>query len=309
MTSETAYAQDINAPVSNGRMRRPNAAAIAQPNVIRTVALAAIAVACCLLLGWDVMRRSYQHFTPASGVGYALGLIGGLMMLALLVYPMRKKLRFMRGWGPLKHWFRLHMVFGVLGPVLVIFHTAFRVGSLNAAVALFCMLLVAASGVVGRFIYRHIHHGLYGKEATLAELQAEFAHAQASVHQIPDLAPRIEPRLQAFALAATQPLDGRLARVWRFLSLGHQAQRTRRACEKDLRETLRQHASAMNPEQLRRHGRDARALIRGYLEQAQRVAQFRRYERLFSLWHVLHVPLIYMLAISAVIHVLAVHMY
>ncbi len=41
----------------------------------------------------------------------------------------------------------------------------------------------------------------------------------------------------------------------------------------------------------------------------QRVAQFGVFERLFSCWHVLHVPLVYMMVLSAIAHVVAVHMY
>jgi hypothetical protein len=33
------------------------------------------------------------------------------------------------------------------------------------------------------------------------------------------------------------------------------------------------------------------------------------YERLFALWHVLHVPLVYMLVAAAIAHIVAVHMY
>jgi hypothetical protein len=33
------------------------------------------------------------------------------------------------------------------------------------------------------------------------------------------------------------------------------------------------------------------------------------YERLFALWHVLHVPLFILLVITAIIHVVAVHLY
>jgi len=39
------------------------------------------------------------------------------------------------------------------------------------------------------------------------------------------------------------------------------------------------------------------------------VAEFEGYERLFSLWHALHIPLIFMLIIAAVIHVIAVNVY
>ena len=42
---------------------------------------------------------------------------------------------------------------------------------------------------------------------------------------------------------------------------------------------------------------------------AGRVAQFSFYERLFALWHVFHLPIFFMMVISALVHVLAVHMY
>jgi hypothetical protein len=52
-----------------------------------------------------------------------------------------------------------------------------------------------------------------------------------------------------------------------------------------------------------------KAYIRDYLRLMGRVVQFSFYERLFSLWHVLHLPLFFMLVLSAIVHVLAVHMY
>jgi hypothetical protein len=52
---------------------------------------------------------------------------------------------------------------------------------------------------------------------------------------------------------------------------------------------------------------------RGYVDRrlaaTRRVASFEGYERLFSLWHALHIPLIFMMVIAAVIHVIAVHVY
>jgi hypothetical protein len=45
------------------------------------------------------------------------------------------------------------------------------------------------------------------------------------------------------------------------------------------------------------------------LTASRRVAGFEGYERLFSLWHALHIPLIFMMIIAAVIHIIAVHVY
>ena len=41
----------------------------------------------------------------------------------------------------------------------------------------------------------------------------------------------------------------------------------------------------------------------------RRAATLGVYERLFSLWHVLHVPLFVILVLTAIIHVVAVHLY
>ena len=52
-----------------------------------------------------------------------------------------------------------------------------------------------------------------------------------------------------------------------------------------------------------------KAAIRMYLDAVIDVARFNAYERLFSLWHILHVPFVFMLIISGIAHVIAVHMY
>jgi hypothetical protein len=41
----------------------------------------------------------------------------------------------------------------------------------------------------------------------------------------------------------------------------------------------------------------------------RQVAHLAFYERLFSLWHLFHMPLFLLLVVSALVHVLAVHMY
>ena len=52
-----------------------------------------------------------------------------------------------------------------------------------------------------------------------------------------------------------------------------------------------------------------RRYIARRLEATRRVAEFESYERLFSLWHVLHLPLFFMLLVAGIVHVIAVHVY
>jgi hypothetical protein len=54
---------------------------------------------------------------------------------------------------------------------------------------------------------------------------------------------------------------------------------------------------------------EAIQLTSSYLRECQRVAQFSTFERFFSLWHMLHVPLIYILAACTIFHIVAVYMY
>jgi hypothetical protein len=63
------------------------------------------------------------------------------------------------------------------------------------------------------------------------------------------------------------------------------------------------------PQERARRIRIAQRMLKGYLRELQEVAQFRAYVRLFALWHLLHVPFVYMLVLSAIVHVVAVHMY
>jgi hypothetical protein len=46
-----------------------------------------------------------------------------------------------------------------------------------------------------------------------------------------------------------------------------------------------------------------------HLRQVRKVAHLSFFERLFSLWHILHLPFFFMLVISAIVHIVAVNMY
>ena len=263
-----------------------------------------------VLVGAVVTWAAYQvaqgkYYTPRSNVGFSLGVIGTLMMLALLAYPVRKRVRWMQHLGALKHWFRVHMWLGVLGPALVLFHSTFHIRSTNAAVALFSMLFVVASGIIGRFVYTQIHYGLYGRRATLEKLQDEFlTHADAAKSCF-HCAPQVERWVQAFEHTALEPEHLFPMNLLSFIGLGIRRRWVVFRCTRRLR-----HLRDRDPHPVvRKNVEHALSLLSPYLQEVQRVAQFSAYERLFSLWHILHVPLIYLLAASTIVHVLAVYMY
>jgi hypothetical protein len=53
----------------------------------------------------------------------------------------------------------------------------------------------------------------------------------------------------------------------------------------------------------------AKRQIDDYVYAIIRLAQLSSWTKLFSLWHVAHVPFIYMLVFSGIVHVIAVHLY
>lgn len=264
-----------------------------------------------LLVIATVLFARSEQFKPGSTIGYWIGVAGGVAMLLLFLYPLRKHAGFARTWGRTRVWFALHMVLGVAGPLLIVLHSTLRLGSLNATIAFASMVLVASSGVVGRYLYARIHHGLYGRHASLAELRREAGLDSDRVHSRFAFAPVVERRLHAFAARAEQTGREGLRRPWRFFMLGASAWLERRRCRAELKRALDTHGAELewNADKLRRRLHAGERLVGSYLRAVQRVAQFTVFERLFSWWHVLHVPLVYMMVITAIVHVVAVHMY
>ncbi|QGM99528.1 hypothetical protein F7D14_03640 [Methylocystis parvus] len=120
-------------------------------------ALIAFCLTAVLLAGW---LASYDEpVTPKAGLGYWLGIAGASMMALSLAYYIRKRLATgAKSARALPSWFRLHVISGVAGPALILFHCNFRLGAFNSNVALLSMGAVVASGVVGRYLYRFAYH-------------------------------------------------------------------------------------------------------------------------------------------------------
>ena len=250
-------------------------------------------------LGWKVAHGKY--YKPGEGLGYNLGLVGGLMMLTLLLYSARKHLKFMQPLGKLKHWFRIHMMLGVIGPILVIFHTTFHLHSINASVAFYCMLLVAGSGLVGRFVYTQIHKGLYGSRSTLKEAYDDLAGSSGDIKSKLHFFPKVEKKLLKFEHEALEKKRGFLAGIWFFLSFDVRRMWLAWQCRRYISLKLGASKHDLTDE--------ASALIGQYLTRIQTVAQFKKFEQIFSTWHVVHIPLMYMMVATAIFHVIWVHMY
>jgi hypothetical protein len=258
---------------------------------------------------WQFSRLGY--FRAGDNVGYWIGVAGGVTMLFLFLYPLRKYFSFARGWGRVKWWFWVHVALGITGPMLILVHSTFRVESLNAAVAFYSMIIVALSGVVGRFFYTRIHRGLHGEITTLRAMQVHAGFDQSEAASRLQFAPAVEARLLAFEKRELHGKPSSLTYLRQVFLLPAQLWYTYWACAAELNEPLRAIARHRDwtPKDLAKRVRQSRKLVRRYLSSVVRVAQFTAYERVFAMWHLAHVPFVYILVVSAIVHVVAVHAY
>lgn len=152
-------------------------------------------VAAVIAAGW--LTRGSIAISPAEGVGYWLGIIGASMMVILLGYPLRK-----RGGaiipGSVGTWFRIHMSLGILGPLLILFHAGFSWRALNSGVALWAMILVVLSGLVGRYLHVHLYsrNSLRHREAD--EIFAELKKQRDRLDSDGELGQAVEQKLAGF---------------------------------------------------------------------------------------------------------------
>lgn len=265
-----------------------------------------------VFLVWGTWQLSQlELFSAGDDVGYWIGVVGAVMMLLLFSYPLRKYFKFAHGWGNIKGWFLFHMILGVFGPLLILLHSTFRIGSLNAAVALYSMIIVALSGVIGRFLLSRVSRGLHGEQTDLDTLLEKAGLDKEDARSRLAFAPNIEIRLKDFErreLAAKNGWSSQMRRVF-WLPILQQLVYGRCVAELDAllpKMAKKQHWS---DEDLVRRRKKSHQLVRQYLNSVVRVSQYSAYSSLFSLWHVAHIPFVYLLILTALVHVYAVHVY
>ena len=265
-----------------------------------------------LLLVAALAGAACGRWKPGSDLGYWLGVAGGIAMLLLLAYPLRKRVRALRVRGDARGFFLLHMAMGVVGPLLIVLHSRLEFGSLNATVAFVCMSLVAASGLVGRFLYGRIHRGMNGERETLAQLRAEAGAGAAAMRDLQALAPEVV----APTGRVRHPRGGggaggsRAADPVRTAGLCRRPGAPRRRGRRPARARIgRRNASSGARSASRAASRVAVALIDAHLASVQRVAQLASSSACSPGGTSCTCRSFWLLVACAIAHVVAVHMY
>lgn len=272
------------------------------------IVFAAVVIA-ILVYAWIV--RDEGHWTAEHGIGYWLGIFGSVAMLVLILYPLRKRFRILHGLGRVASWFRIHMILGILGPLLIVLHCNFKIGSLNSRLALFTMLTVVASEIVGRYLYSQVHKGLYGSRAEAREIMEDVEAMREQIgFELPNDA-SLFSALEAFGASALRPQTSAFAAGWAALTIGGRVRRCRRKMMRAADKAISAHAreSGWSWRQRRDSLQQLNVHLRTYFAAIKKAHKLAVFDQLFALWHVLHMPLFVLLAITVVIHIVAVHLY
>jgi hypothetical protein len=123
----------------------------------------------------------YATYVTASGVppagdlvGHFLGIIGfTLMLLTETLYSLRKR-ALGRVRGSMRQWLRAHIVMGIVGPYLVLLHTAWAFNGLAGLLTLMTAIVVF-SGFIGRYIYAAVPRTADGAVLEAKELNETLA--------------------------------------------------------------------------------------------------------------------------------------
>jgi hypothetical protein len=173
------------------------------------------------------------------------------------------------------------------------------------------MLLVSGSGVAGRYLYTRLHANVDSHEDTLEQLKAvgaRLATQTTSIAFLPGLLEtivRVERRYIEPPTRAYLRLPHLLTGAVRMLIARWIIRRaTLRAVKQ-----AQARESPMVAGHAQRLAAAARSYARRRLDAGRRLSEYQVYARLFSYWHVLHLPLFFMLLVAGFVHVVAINIY
>lgn len=234
---------------------------------------------------------AHDYFKPSGLFGHGLGIIGTLLILAgVTSYIARKRYGFLSRFGRLKYWLEFHIFLCSLGPVMILFHTAFKFGGI-VSIAFWSMVAVVISGVIGRYIYIQIPRTIEGRAMSLSEvremktnlgdvLRNDYRLNEGSLAAIRESA-RARPRE-----AGGNLLAGAARKYF-------EDKRTIKSIKKNLRQ------NNLPPKDVRKVAR----LVRSEIALNNRIERLQAMQNLFRYWHVAHLPFAVIMLVIVLVHV------
>ncbi len=251
-----------------------------------------------LPLGERVRDPMHKLLRSSGTLGQATGVLAFLIFVFLWLYPLRKKFKALAFTGSIGKWLDVHVVAAIGLPLLLTVHAAWRSDGL-IGLGFASMLVVCASGVIGRYLYTRIPRARSGAELTREEVVIERNRL------IDDIATDVglDPRVVESALDDDSGRDNS-AGVMRIFAdlLTNDLRRWRKT--RELRHRLRELAQ----------GREVSAaslshaikLANREIALTQQVRMLEATQRVFRYWHVAHKPFALTALLAVMVHVIVV---
>jgi hypothetical protein len=220
-------------------------------------------------------HTNHELLKPSGLVGHGMGIIGSFLMVAgVSIYMLRKRWRFLARFGKLKHWLEFHIFLCTLGPILVLFHTSFKIGGI-VSISFWSMIAVVVSGVIGRFIYIQIPRTIEGRELNLNEVRGMKT-------DIKDI------------LVSKYALDKDSLDTIVESTMGS---RKERLSVRSIKQNLKENRLS------RPQRTQVLKLVKNEISLNHRIDRLQTMQKLFKYWHVAHLPFALVMLVIMVVHV------
>jgi len=217
----------------------------------------------------------HTWFKPSGPYGHGLGIIGTLMILiGVSIYIARKRYNFMAKQLNLKYLLEFHIFLCTLGPILVLFHTAFKFGGI-VSIAFWSMVAVVLSGVIGRFIYIQIPRTIEGRELTLKEVKG----LKTNLMSVLEEQFKIDDQTRLLITQVTN-VEGTSKKSVRLLKKELKRKKFPREDQKYILK-----------------------LVKDDISLSGKIARLQTMQRLFKYWHVAHLPFALIMLVIVIIHI------
>jgi dihydropyrimidine dehydrogenase (NAD+) subunit PreT len=246
------------------------------------------------LLPRGLRYKAPNHaFLKPSGLwGHGVGVLATMFMLLNFIYPLRKRLAVFKRRGSIAPWLRFHVFVGIMSPLIILFHTAFQWGNQLATSTYVSVVIVVATGLVGRYFYGWVRVD-----------PADAAEADRLGHGLSELAQKIPAEWRHYAETQDRPL-------LHILALATNGPTFARSLPGLF---LRMPFEALSVHRGLRHSRRLfldRVGYRGFCAQVQEFRRLstkfqfhRHFKRFMSVWRSLHVVLAIVLLALIAMHV------
>lgn len=113
----------------------------------------------------------YEQLRASGLIGHGYGIVGTALIITNLLYLVRRVFPRLAV-GSLKRWLDVHVLCGLSGAVLVVFHSTFELRTRIATTTAVSLGVLVFTGVIGLYIYRLIpRQGLLALQERLAEVE------------------------------------------------------------------------------------------------------------------------------------------